>query len=98
VNVALLALGTFLAIPQCREGAAHGRPGSHPDVSVPTLGVRAPASKEMHTGRGSVGRGLMGKITAVTCAAFAGLQKLLAHSHFAGVVHVGARRALVASP
>lgn len=57
-------------------------------MGIATIWVRATPSEKMHTGRGSVGRWFMGKITTRTSAAFTSLEELLADGDLVWIVDV----------
>lgn len=96
MNMALVALGTLLAVTQVCKGPTHGRAGSQPDMGIPTVRVDAAAAKKMHTSGGSMGRRLMGEIATYTCIAITSLKEVLAHGDFVGVMDIETIRSLVA--
>lgn len=96
VDMPFFTLAALFTVAKGREGPADRGTGGHADVCVATLRVRASLSKEVHTSGGAVGGGLMGKITAVTCAALASLKEILADCNFVWIMSVVTRGSFVA--
>lgn len=96
MHMPFFALGALFTVAKGREGPADRGTGGHADMCVPTLRVGASLSKEVHTSGGAVGGGLMGKITAITCAALTSLKEILADCNFDWVMNVKTRGSFVA--